>query len=592
MRSGLPSSASLNWLAVALALAWLQPFRLEPMPTFYSEWLCAVGVLMAALWRLRAPELVVAPAAGFGVVAPLRWSAASLWLWVVVLVGCGQWLMNRLPYAENLLHAAVFALAWCATVQQVFVERERRGLVAAWMPLALACVWGSAITTVLQSIQFFGRPDTLDPWVFGLNALPNTRPSGNLAQPNHTASLHGVALAMLGWLYAQGHWGRRRMAGLVLLTALGLALTASRTGLLFLPWLAGMAWLVGLDLDLTKRRALLFWACVVLPAVTLGLTLLLPVWQSALMLEAPALYLTQAGSLVERTREWAVAWQAALERPWLGYGVGQFSEAFFEQLPHMPFALPWARHAHNWVLHWLAEMGLVLGGAILLGMLWHFVHAMRSQARDATRLAAVAVLGVLVIHNLTEYPLWHLYFLLVAAWAVGMLDSVAIPVQMSPAALRTGVLVFCLAGFGLAAWAVQDFWQASQRLQVYFEKDTAPAYPRSSSGGWFASLHDFLDDAGHPLVLPLSAEALEKRRKATARRPYPNALMDLMLAESVAGDQAQAERLAKLYRQLYPDRDAVGQQKLNNLCTQTNHPGLCRLATAWPQLLPKYSQSN
>ena len=105
------------------------------------------------------------------------------------------------------------------------------------------------------------------------------------------------------------------------------------------------------------------------------------------------------GALSTRTDVWHAAWDAALKRPLLGYGPGQFRLIYAE-----PGAAPAAGHvslAHDAVLEQAVEAGLIAaaGTALaLLAMLFAGVPAL--SARDPSRIAfgmsaaAVALSGL------------------------------------------------------------------------------------------------------------------------------------------------------------------------------------------------------
>ncbi|MBX9811211.1 MAG: Wzy polymerase domain-containing protein, partial [Burkholderiales bacterium] len=78
-----------------------------------------------------------------------------------------------------------------------------------------------------------------------------------------------------------------------------------------------------------------------------------------------------------------------------------------------------ATHAHNLIMQLLAETGLA--GALLItggAMLW--LWDLRRHIFDPEHWWLLALLATIGIHSMLEFPLWHAYFLGVAAIALGL----------------------------------------------------------------------------------------------------------------------------------------------------------------------------
>ena len=121
---------------------------------------------------------------------------------------------------------------------------------------------------------------------------------------------------------------------------------------------------------------------------------------------------------------WREGWQIFTQFPLLGAGFGQFAWQHFQLGPVLQNTdiVGLYNNAHSLVMQIAAEMGLI-GLLILCGTLamW-LMQCCRSQ-RTVYHWWGYALLGVLAIHSLLEYPLWYAYFLGVAAFPLGMLDT-------------------------------------------------------------------------------------------------------------------------------------------------------------------------
>ena len=173
-----------------------------------------------------------------------------------------------------------------------------------------------------------------------------------------------------------------------------------------------------------------------------------------------------------RTVLWSNVAHLIAQKPWVGWGWGELDYAHFITL------YPGARfcdildNAHNLPLHLAVELGLPLALLLCGGALWLIWRARPWREIDATRQLAWAVLAVIVLHSLLEYPLWYGPFQMAAGLCVWLLlpagaqwrRTLAPYVQAS---LSGMLLTFC----------ALDGWQYHLASQIYLPTEQrAPAY--------------------------------------------------------------------------------------------------------------------
>ncbi|MDP3337231.1 MAG: Wzy polymerase domain-containing protein [Rhodoferax sp.] len=402
-------------LALLITLPWLNPFSPGPtaavMPLLFA-WACAAGVLL-----LRASDNTPA--------ARQRWAYAV----------AGAW-------------------------------------------LTAAC-----LSAMLGLLQYFGATHWLGVWV---NHTEVGLAYGNLRQRNQFASLMGIGLVALLWWVAQAspqkpgrHPGQFGLALLLaVLLGAGNAASSSRTGLLQLLVVVAMAlvW---------QRRArqqeASMPAASALPWVLLAAVLSYAVanwalpWLAGLDPSSSGAWARlRAGDSAcgSRLTLWHNVLYLIAQKPWLGWGWGELDYAHFITL------YPGARfcdildNAHNLPLHLAVELGLPLALLLCGGALWLILRARPWREPDASRQMAWAVLAVIVLHSLLEYPLWYGPFQMAAGLCVWLLlpaggqwrRTLAPYVQATLAGM---LLTFCaLAG-----------WQYHLASQIYLPPEKrAPAY--------------------------------------------------------------------------------------------------------------------
>ena len=246
---------------------------------------------------------------------------------------------------------------------------------------------------------------------------------GTIGQSNQLCDYLFLSCCSLLYLFARQLLGWRVLIFCLLLLTAELGLSSSRSGVLYL--FAGGV-LVGLwrrmDDQVGYQRlrngyllfALLYIASqIIYPLLgsTTGMTRLASI---AGDVNTPSL----------RLFFWKDAWDIFLKYPWLGAGFGEFDWAFFMhgQIHDHAVINNRIEHAHNVFMQLLAEMGIV--GTIWLiatGGLW-FKNVLHSK-RDSAKWWCFALLSVMGIHSLLEYPLWLSNFLGIFAILLGASDS-------------------------------------------------------------------------------------------------------------------------------------------------------------------------
>ncbi|NSX02222.1 PglL family O-oligosaccharyltransferase [Cupriavidus gilardii] len=455
---------------MAVALPPLVSKHTLPLATFYGEWASALAfvVLVLCSARLRA--------AGSGV--PL---VAAFCLWLIAL-GAGATLAGQpdVTGSRSLTLAALLlgtGAIWAG-------HRYRRALDADAVLTAFATAWVAAglFGTLAQWVQLF----RLEGDSFGLVSDyfydANRRLWGNLNQPNHQATVHGLALAASVWLASRGKLRALPWIVAVALIESGVVLSGSRTGVLHVglaacyalvaAWLARSAQqLAAVERWTLRAPAGLIFAAAALVAM---LMLLQPAIKAAGQTFGWSLFDTmaqlQAGDQISaRGALWAHAWAMFVAHPWFGVGWGEFGWAQFEQMARLGVIVEMSLHAHNAVLDLLAKTGIVgtAGVALFLAAwLWRVVRTRLWRADTAERArtaAALTWLAMLCAHSMLEYPLHYLYFLLPFCFLLGWLEPAALTVDRMPRWLATaGTAVVGLA----AAMVLATMWHDYRRVEA------------------------------------------------------------------------------------------------------------------------------
>ena len=445
MKFRIPKFSPLYLSLLFLALAWTLPFlqwrHQPPIPSFYSEWL-AFGFGLLALLPLLFRRYW----------QPLLLPRTLLFVLGFPLILILQVALDLVAYPQQALVGAQYFL-WAAFLmwlgQRLGSELglERIANVLAW-----ALLLGAVLSCGLGLLQHFGLHTPLDAFV-------NRKVSGavlaNLGQPNHLANYLVLGLASLLYLVAGNRLAPWLGVPLALLLVLVLALTGSRAGWLYLGALSVLAWLWRRPAGANATPWLLPMALLLLPAFAAAQWLAhLPFMQGVSGVVTPTERLFDlANGVAVRWALWREAWQMLTAQPWLGVGFGQFAWHNFQLASTGPTLLIGSvfNHSHNVVAQIGAEFGLA--GLLLLligGGLWlrGCLHRPGLKHRTGTLAGwrAAALLAVLGLHSLLEYPLWYANFLGIAAILIGATDAHTLRLRLSGVLQAAFGLMLLLSG--------------------------------------------------------------------------------------------------------------------------------------------------
>ena len=380
---------------------------------------------------------------------------------------------------------ATAALLGLSALRDRTVGPPRMSFAAHWAaPFAWALLLAGAVSVVMGLLQYFGVAAAFEPWIKQGTA---GEAFANLRQRNQFATLTNLALAAALWLAArqpalatppadwQGEpsvlgidrrWRFAEMLllpGVVALLAAGNAASSSRTGLLQLVLLLALYALWGGWRNRAQRRLLLV-AGIGYAVFVFALPYLagFDVGERGMFAR-----LRDSPACASRIVLWTNVLQLISARPWLGWGWGELDFAHYMTLYSGPRFCEILDNAHNLPLH-LAFSSGVPAALLACGLMgwWVLVRKPWREA-DASRRMAWAVLALIGLHSLVEYPLWYGPFQIAAGICVGLLwrrqhtDTSGLHEPDRPIGhtVRSPVALFLIATVGYALW---DYHRISQ----------------------------------------------------------------------------------------------------------------------------------
>lgn len=465
------------------------------------------------------------------------------------------------PFAGGPSPAAqpwLLALA-CATLMWLYRGRLSPRLVLRGWLLA------ASISAVIGLLQYAGWTRGLAPWVV---TSGTGEAFGNLRQRNQFATLTNMGLAASLWLAVlQGRSTLQRHA-LLLLAALllgaGNAASASRTGMAQLLLLAALAWRWGLGRNAPSRQLLL--AALLAYGVA---SLALPALQ-AQHATGPGIWARLGqddASCGGRLTLWGNVLQLIAARPWTGWGWGELDYAHFMTLYPGKRFCDMLDNAHNLPLHLAVELG-VPAALLLCGTAgWLVLRARPWRETNAARQLAWAVLALLLLHSLLEYPLWYGPFQIAVGLCLWLLwgGRKQMPVTTTPDRRRLhSERAVAAALLALTAYAEWDYHRISQ---IFYPPDfRAPAYRENTlekiRGSWlFSKQVRFAEYTLTPLTRENAAQMHAMGQLVLHFSPEAQVVEKLVESAVLLDRKEEALFYLARYRAAYPEQYSRWAQK-------------------------------
>ncbi|MEJ7930621.1 Wzy polymerase domain-containing protein [Ramlibacter sp. AN1015] len=511
-------------------LAFLVPDHIPPWLAFRAEALAFAGLAIALLGMHLS---------GRGRDGPhpltLLIAAFSVFPWL-------QWGAGIHPYAGDAL-LSWFYLAGAAMAVHlgttIASEPNRNTLLNTAMAfLAVGAVASSAIGVV----QWFGIFES--GWI--VDASAGSRASGNLAQPNHLATVCLAGVVAIVWLHHRGLLGRLAFLSSLGIVTAGVALSQSRTGLL------SAYCLVGLSFFLRPR---------VITALNVGGVLAWLLALSLAWIAAPRLAgLLQLGQARElfavasdgRWEIWRKIIDGILQRPLLGYGWNQTT------VSHMAGAGAGGpggittTHAHNIALDLAAWVGIPMASLLLIACIywiWTRVRALREPE------AAFAFLTLVpfAVHSFLEFPFAYAYFLIPAAIAVGVVEAhyvrTTLPIP------RTPFIALYVLWVGLGAGIAFEYQVIESEYREVRFAAARIGRPSTVDGHKALVLNTHMRsmiDAAKTRIRPdMPEDELANLERACNRFPYSSLTMRCAIAFALNDRPALAAATMERYRHIF-----------------------------------------
>ena len=467
-----------------------------------------------------------------------------------------------IPLLASWLCAATAVLVFLGHV----ASRKKFIFIVSWSWLI-----SGLVSCFLGLLQYFGASGEL-------SSLVNTARFGeafaNLRQRNQFASLTNIALAALLLIaqhaYSPSCESKREpyltcllvmLAATVL--AVGNSISSSRTGFFELLLLCVLSILWG-QWRHKFVRSLLLWIVLVYGAAALAMPYLAGL-DSAYGAFAR---MGKDEACSSRLVLWSNVLRLISEKPWLGWGWGELDYAHFITLYDAPRFCDILDNAHNLPLHLAVELGVPLALLVCGGFSWWVWRQRPWAERDATRQMAWAVMAVILLHSMLEYPLWYGPFQMAFGACLLLLWHQKQPLDAQNSSEKTSnrplAPILCASAAIISiAFIAYAMWDYRRISQIYLQPEARDAYYRSDTLAKIRNSWLFADQVrfAELMITPLSpANAAWTFSTATALLHYsPESRVVEKLIESAVmlGRDDEAITYLARYRAAFPKEHAL-----------------------------------
>lgn len=387
---------------------------------------------------------------------------AISWMWPVLLGPKNEMLPNLVAWASAVMLFVLLPLAR---------ERTELAIASGW-------VFAAVVSSVIALLQFFDLENGFAPFVVV------TRPGhvlANVHQVNLLATLLGVGLLSLRWMALHRYIKPFMASVIALLLIVGIAATASRTGLM-------SAVLVSALIFFWEGFGRKSWFMVVAGVLAYAIAAVLLPWlqEAADVISNRDLLsrFSEDSACSSRLVIWANVLQLMSLKPLTGWGWDGLSYAhYITPIDGVRFCEKLS-HAHNLPLQLAVSSGIPAAIIILAIMAFMVVKLKPWTIKNNSEQLAWGVLLLLGFHSLLEYPLWFgvpQVMAILAVWIVFRAHQLKrTQVDLLPAVgiaftTRSMAALLTLSALTYIAW---DYFRVSQlytpvaERHLYYKTDT------------------------------------------------------------------------------------------------------------------------
>ncbi|CAM4318422.1 hypothetical protein COAQ111491_16960 [Comamonas aquatilis] len=371
------------------------------------------------------------------------------WLWPISF---GPW-AEAIPWLFSLAVAAIIMVVWPVSEDNVTTD------------IATAFAIGAVISVFPEIIQYFGLSSLEIFWPWIRDTAPGVS-IGNIGQPNQQATLLAIGLISTYWIYCHRRISLPAFLAASTLISIGIALSASRTGALYLLCVPFISWWI-----FKSDKKIFFcyiFACFFFYVLT---SLAAPYIANSIGIEnAKSVFIRIIGigsSCESRSILWGNVIELISQKPWQGWGWNNLRYAQYITDFESPRLCSVLGNAHNIPLHFAVTLGIPITIFICSIAIYFFIKLTPWKETNPKKRYLWAVLIPIGIHSMLEFPLWYGPFQIISAICIYLI----IKQKTNPIGFKKNTAIrYCVSVsvMALSLWVFIDYQRVTQ---VYLPPD-------------------------------------------------------------------------------------------------------------------------
>lgn len=387
----------------------------------------------------------------------------------------------------------------------------------------LACFFitsaiGNSFSLIAQN--FFWIP--LNSWlVFFSTSL--TRPEGNIAQPNQAAFIIALGFTSITYFFTKNKNKliiKLLFFMLYFLLSIGLGLTASRAGLIFISFIFIAFYIYSLCNKSYFKKELTVLLMVSILGYFTGIYLLAHGHYEQLSAIAR---ITQAADNGTRTLLQKQALLLFSQHPIAGVGYGNFIKSGLENVDKLSY-FSYVNNSHFFFTQIASELG-TLGLICLIPFLFVTMKNIKIKSYYENYLNLIFI-GIFVLYSLSEYPLWYYRFLIIFIAIFSILKQPCFTINFN---LSKPFLIISLMISVTSIYYYHQYYKyaytylgmtktTDKKIQIQMVHDTPSIFG-------FSELHDLLVFLAQPLNKENIKEKVNLGNTVLTRFPSPEIML-------------------------------------------------------------------
>jgi len=520
--------------AFLLVLAPLLPNHYFPWLSFHSDFIATTALWVLLLGVFLSYDRFELPFAAL----------VCLFVSFIPLI---QIVSGLIYFSGDGIITSAYLFGFCAAIV-VGRNLSIKGRTSFLLVLAACTLTVAVISVFLAIVQWLD----LRQWSLWIVEIPPGTPSSaNLAQPNNLATLFCFGMFSLIFIAEKYSFSKVTSLLIAVLLCFGLALTQSRTAWLivgtFVIWWLWKRSLLG-DLQRLTMPAVIGFVGLYILFINL-----LPVFSEVLYMAVEPQ--DRSAELGIRGVIWSQLIDSLWAKPFFGYGWNQVTVALVSMAADPVVSKSaYFEHSHNLFIDLLVWNGVLIGGGLIVCIIWWGVRSAIS-CRSLESWFALSCIGAITIHSLLEFPFAYAYFLFPIGLVIGSLPKLKSGKNLTIYCPRW--FVFCCL-FASSIFIINIYFEYrliedDSRLLRFETRGIGDirAEQKAPDVVILSQLREFNRFSRTEVNDNLNSEEIKWMEKIAHRYPKPNSLLRYSLALFLNGRAEEGKielfRLRKLY---------------------------------------------